>query len=184
MCAIAQKRKSFPSKSYCVVENKGFYERCDLAEFNPFDKTHRPPCRRRAAHFVLVLAWVAFWINTALCPCCETLATTLDTHSDDVAESLSASTHIHNVSDSHKEQPDHRSDSPCGHAVNAEPTINSPYAGIPQAQSDLYLDAVYVNITCQRIALVHSATLAFFDYHPPPPYEGSRLYLQTQRLLI
>ena len=56
MCAIAQKRKSFPSKSYCVVENKGFYERCDLAEFNPFDKTHRPPCRRRAAHFVLVLA--------------------------------------------------------------------------------------------------------------------------------
>jgi hypothetical protein len=45
---------------------------------------------RGFARVILVLAWAAFWFNTALFPCCEVVAAAFGDHSDDVSQSVSA----------------------------------------------------------------------------------------------
>lgn len=132
----------------------------------------------------LVFAWLAFWLNAAFLPCCEAFAAASDDHTDDAAQSVSASAQMHDTSDLHIEHPDHEPDSRCGHTINAEPAINGEYAGVPTARVHLQWDAMYVNVSADHIAAKQSANLALYDYHPPPPPGDFRLYLQTRRLLI
>ena len=129
----------------------------------------------------LVLAWVAFWLNTALFPCCEAFAVEFNDHADDVSHSVPAATQAHHSGETQSESPHHSSDSPCDFTLHAGPVINGEYAGTVTDRIYLESVAIYTAFAVGPPVVNHSAKLAPRDYHPPPRV---RLYLHTQRLLI
>ena len=135
---------------------------------------------RRPARVALVLAWVVFWLNTALFPCCEALAAAFGDHSDSVSHSASASHPAHHSDETHSEQPHHSPGSPCGHSLNATPAINGEYAGLPTDRVHLEWFAMDRSSSVGQPVVNHSEILASREPHPPP----FRLYLRTLRLLI
>lgn len=130
----------------------------------------------------LVMAWAAFWISTALFPCCEALAAVFDDHSNAISHSVAAEQTVHRVHESNSEQPHQHSDSPCGHVLDAGPEINGIYAGPPAHRVDSEWIAIVGPVATGLIKALRSETLARNEYHPPPP--PFRFYLDTQRLLI
>ena len=142
----------------------------------------RPRGRGRAAH-VMVLAWVVFWFNTALFPCCDAFAAAFDHHSDAVSPSVSAAELAHHHDESHSERTSQSPESPCDYALNAGPAIiDGAYVALPTD----HIQLVWVAIATPPVALDlttanHAVNRVPREYHPPPQ---SRLYLHTQRLLI
>ena len=144
--------------------------------------TRRPPGSHGFARAVLVLAWTAFWLNTALFPCCEALAAAFGDHSDDVSQSAAAAQPAHHPDETHSECPHHSAGSPCGHIFDAVPAINAVDAGGATDRFNLEWFAIDVSTVAGLTAVNHSANLAPREYQSaPPPF---RLYLRTQRLLI
>ena len=143
------------------------------------------PRRARGLHgfarLILVLAWTAFWFNTALFPCREAVAGAFGDHPDDVSQSVSAAQPAHHSDGAHSECLHHSPDSPCGYTLNAGPAINEMYAGLPPDRVHLELFAIDVSVVAGLTAVNHSANLASREYQSLPPF---RLYLHTQRLLI
>ena len=127
---------------------------------------------RGFARAILVTAWAAFWLNTALFPCCEVLAAALDDYSNDVSQS---------VSPTDSERTDQSPFSPCEYTVDAGPAINGAYAGLRTDRVDWEGFAIDASVSAGLTAVSDSKNLAPREYHPPPPL---RLYLLTQRLLI
>lgn len=145
-------------------------------------ETRRPLGRRRLTGATLVLAWVVFWLNTALFPCCEALAAAFDGHSNEVSQSASAAQPAHDSDETHSEYPHPGPILPCGDTLDAGPAINAEHAGLQTDRSYLKWFAIDAYSPAGLTVADHSATPAPRDYRPPPsPY---RLYLQTQRLLI
>ena len=143
--------------------------------------TTRPRGRYRSAH-VMVLAWIVFWVNTALFPCCEALAAAFGHHSDTPSQSVSAAQPSHLSDDSHSKRVQRSPESPCENALNAEPaTTNGQSAALPADRFQWVWFAVATSAAPDLRAVNHAVYLALRDYHPPPPF---RLYLHTQRLLI
>ena len=137
--------------------------------------------RFRSAH-VMVLAWVIFWLNTALFPCCDAFAAVLGDHAVSVSQSASAAESAHHSDESHSERPYHSPESPCDYALNAGPAIvDGEYAALPTDRIQLGGFAIDALLVPGLTAVTHAAYLVPRDYHPPPPF---RLYLHTQRLLI
>jgi len=129
----------------------------------------------------LVLAWVVFWLNAALFPCCEALAAAFDDHSGEISQSASVAQPAHH-SDEAPSESHHSPDSPCGDTLEAGPAINGEYAGLQTDRAHLEWLAIDAYSPAGLAAADHSATPARRDYRPPPP--PYRLYLHTQRLLI
>lgn len=127
----------------------------------------------------MVLAWVTFWLNTALFPCCEAFAAAFDDHSDDETQTVSASVHIHDGDEPRSEHSHHNPGPPCSHAFSAGPAINGEYAGLPAYRVELAGYAVLVPRSFIVIALTQSVVLALRDYHPAPPPATVSLYLQN-----
>lgn len=134
------------------------------------------------ARVVLVLAWAAFWLNTAFFPCCEALAAAFGDHPDDVSQSVSAAQPAHHSDETRSECPHHSPDSHCGHTLAAGPVINEVYAGLPTDRVHPEWFAIEVSAAADLTAVNQSAILALREYLSPPP--SARLYLHTQRLLI
>jgi hypothetical protein len=144
-------------------------------------EARRPRGLRGFARVILVLAWAAFWFNTALFPCCEAVAAAFGDHSDDVSQSVSAAPPPHHSDATRSEPLDHSPDSPCGYTLNAGPPLVGEYEGLTPDRSPLEWFAVDVPVTTSLTAVNHSANLALARAAPPP---SLRLYLRTQRLLI
>ena len=143
--------------------------------------TKRPRRRFRSAH-VMVLAWVVFWLNTALFPCCDAVAAMFGDHTVRVSPSASAAHPAHHSDESHSERPHHSPESPCGYALNAEPaTIDGESAALPTDRVQWVWFAVAASAAPDLTTVTYAAYRAPREYHPPPPF---RLYLHTQRLLI
>ena len=143
--------------------------------------TKRPRGRFRSAH-VMVLAWVVFWLNTALFPCCDAFAAVFGDHSGSVTQSASAAQSAHHSDESHSKRPPRSPESPCDYALNAEPaTIDGESAALPTDRFQWVWFAVATSAAPYLTAGNHAAYRAPREYHPPPPF---RLYLHTQRLLI
>lgn len=142
--------------------------------------SRRPLRRCRGARVVLVLAWVVFWVNTALFPCCEALAAAFGGHSDSVSHATSAAEPAHHSDGSHTERQD-QNPSPHCVTLNAEAAIDGVYAAPLTDRVDLDWFASATLVAPGLPAVNHSASLAPRDYHPPPPF---RRYLHNQRLLI
>jgi hypothetical protein len=145
-------------------------------------EARRPRGPHGFARMVLVLAWVAFWFNTGLFPCCEAVAAAFGDHSGDVSQSASAAPPAHHLDEKHSECPHHSPDSPCGHTLDAVPAIAEVYAGLPTDRVHPEWFAIDVFVVAGLTAVNRSTNLAPREHHrPPPPF---RLYLHTQRLLI
>ncbi len=147
--------------------------------------TQRPRSRFRSAH-MMVLAWVVFWLNTALFPCCDTFAAAFaaafDHHSDDASQSVSGAEPTHHSDEAHSERSHHSPESPCDYALNAEPaTIDGESAALPTDRVQWVWFAVAASAAPDLTTVTYAAYRAPREYHPPPPF---RLYLHTQRLLI
>jgi hypothetical protein len=164
------------------------HSRCNLAK--PFSSTRsitgvsdtRLPLRQcKSARMILVLAWVVFWLNTALFPCCEAFAVAFDDHADDVSQSVPAAAQAHHSGETQVESPHHKPDSPCDYTLHAGSVINGEHAGPATDRIQLESVAIYIAFAVWPPVTNRSAKLAPHDFHPPPPF---RLYLHTQRLLI
>ena len=135
---------------------------------------------RGFARRALVLAWVIFWINTALFPCCEAVAAAFDGHSDNVSQSASTAQPAYASDDRHSGRPDRNPDAPCGYTLSAGPTSVGMYALLAPDNSSLEWFAIDTPAAPALIAVSHAEYLAP-SASPPPPH---RLYLRPLRLLI
>ena len=144
-------------------------------------EARQPRGLRGFARVGLVAAWVVFWLNTALFPCCEVAAAVLGGHADNGSQSASAAPPLQHSAATHSEPLDHSSDSPCGYTLISA----SPLAGAHEVQTPdrfpMEWLAVDAPVATRITAVDHSANLAHARAAPPPPL---RLYLRTQRLLI
>ena len=135
-------------------------------------KAGRPRGLRGFARRALVLAWVIFWINTALFPCCEAVAAAFGDHSDDVSQSVSAAQPAHAAGGMHSEPPTHSPSSPCGYTLTAGPTNVGMYATVTIDHSSPEWLASDTPAAPSLTAANHSANLA---PRPTPPTTVSPL---------
>lgn len=141
----------------------------------------RPRGLRGFARVGLVAAWVVFWLNTALFPCCEVAAAVLGGHAGDVSQSVSAVQPAQQPGDRQTGSPVHSPDSRCAYSLSAEPTIAGEYAVPTVDRSPQEWFAVDAPVATGLAAVSHSANLALARTVPP---RSLRLYQRTQRLLI
>ena len=148
--------------------------------------TGLPLRRRKFAHVVLVLAWLAFWLSSVFIPCCEAVAAALDGHAAATSQSVVVQSQTHNSHADVVEPSHHAPASPCGPALNAEPVTNGAHAGLPADRADFICGATNMLDTADHIAVSQSANRRLHDHHlpPRPPPANLSPYLQTQRLLI
>ena len=147
-------------------------------------ETRRPRGLRGFARVGLVVAWVAFWLNTALFPCGEVAAGVLGGHADNGSRSASAAPPPHHSDATHSKLLDHSLDSPCGpcgYTLISGPPLVGEYEVLTPDRSPLESFAVDAPVATSLTAVSHSANLALARAGPPP---SLRLYLRTQRLLI
>lgn len=144
-------------------------------------ETGRPRGLRGFARVGLVVAWVVFWLNTALFPCCEVAAAVLGGHADDGSRSASAAPPLHHADATHSEPLDHSPDSPCGYTPISGSALAGEYEGLTPDRPPLEWFAVDVPVATSLTAVDHSANLALARAVPPP---SLGFYLRTRRLLI
>lgn len=148
--------------------------------------TGLPLGRRKFAHVVLILAWLAFWLSSVLVPCCEAVAASLDGHAAATSQSVVAQSQTHHSNADIVEPPNHAPASPCGPTLNAEPITNGTYAGLPSGRADFICGGTNMLVTASHTSVNQSANRTLHAYHlpPRPPPANLRLFLQAQRLLI
>jgi hypothetical protein len=144
-------------------------------------EARRPRGLRGFARVGLVVAWVVFWLNTALFPCCEVAAAVLGGHADNGSRSASAAPPLHHSDATHSEPLDHGPDSPCDYTLISGPALVGEYEGPTPDRSPLEWFAVDAPVATSLTAVNHSTNLALAQAAPPP---SLRLCLRTQRLLI
>ena len=144
-------------------------------------RTRRPSGHCGSARLVLMLAWVAFWLNTALFPCCEALAAALSNHSDISSQPASGAQSAHHSAEAHVEHVHPSPSSPCKDTVKSVSAIPGAYAQLPTSDFQPEWFAIDGPVASDLKTPDQSAILAPREYQPPPL---SRVYLQTQRLLI
>jgi len=144
-------------------------------------RARQPRSLRGFARVGLVVAWVVFWLNTALFPFCEVAAAVLSEHADNGSQSASAAPQLHPSDATHFEPLDHTPDSACGYTLFSGPPLIGEYEGLTPDRSPLKWFAVDAPVATTLTAVNHSANLALAQAGPP---SSLRLYLRTQRLLI
>lgn len=129
----------------------------------------------------LFLAWLAFWLNTALFPCCEVTAAVLGSHSSNVAQPAGAAPQVDHSETSHSGRPDHDSDAPCGSNLTSVPVVvgesEIPAPDRSHSEKFILIDPLAFNLA----DVFRPANAELIRATPPPP---PRFYERTQRLLI
>ena len=141
----------------------------------------RPRGLRGVARLGLVVAWVAFWLNTALFPCFEVAAAALGGHVDNGSQSASAAPPPHYSDATHSESPDPSPDSLCGTTLISGPPLAGKHQVLTLDRSYLEWLAIDAPVAPSLTAINHSANLPHARAALPPSLP---LYLRTQRLLI
>jgi hypothetical protein len=144
-------------------------------------EARRPRGLRGFARVGLVAAWVVFWLNSALFPCCEVAAAVLGGHADNGSRTASAAPPLHHSGATHSEPLDPSPDSPCGFTLISGPPLVGEYEVLTPDRPPLEWFAVDAPVAASLTTVNHSAILALARTAPPP---SLRLYLRTQRLLI
>lgn len=144
--------------------------------------TIRPRGLRGIARVGLVVAWAVFWLNTAIFPCCESIAAAIGgDHAVEVTQSDTAATHAHAPGGGHFEVPNHDPHSPCEHAVGAGLVLVGEPEVLTSDRFPSHWLAVEEHFAPSLTAALHRPSLALPQADPPPP---PRFHLRTQRLLI
>ncbi len=144
----------------------------------------RPRRLRGFARVGMVVAWVVFWLNTALFPCCEVAAAVLGGHAGNGSPSASAEAPPHHSGAAHSEPFDHSPDSPCGDTLISAPALVGGYEIPTPDRSPLRSPLEWFAIdapVATSLTAVYSANLALAR---AVPSRSLRLCLRTQRLLI
>lgn len=144
-------------------------------------EARRPRGLRGLARVGLMVAWAAFWLSTALFPCCEVAAAILGGHADNGSRTASAAPPLHHSGATYSECLAHSADSPCGHTLISGPPLVGEYEGLTPDRSPLERFAVDAPVATSLIAVNHFANLALARATSPP---SLRPHLRTQRLLI
>ena len=144
-------------------------------------RARRPQGQGGFARVGLVVAWVMFWLNTALFPCCEVVAAVLDGHADHATQTASAEASPHHSGDTHSAPLEHSSGSHCDGALMSGIPLAVEYKGLIPDRSPLEWCAFDAPLATSVTAPFPSAIFALARASPPPYL---RLYLRTQRLLI
>jgi len=144
-------------------------------------EARRPRGLRGFARVGLVVAWVVFWLNTALFPCGVVAAAVLGGHADNGPRSASAAPPLHDSDASHSGPLDHSLNSPCHYTLIPGPLLVGEYEVLTPDRSPLEWFTVDASVATSVTAVNHPAHLALARAAPPP---SLRLYLRTQRLLI
>lgn len=127
----------------------------------------------------LLAAWVAFWLNTALFPCCEVTAAVLGGHAQ--SESQIASPEDPRSDAAHSGAQDHAPNAPCDSARNGGPALVGEHEVLTPDRSPAKAFAAAAPVAASPASGNHSANIALARASPPL---ALRLYLRTQRLLI
>ena len=141
----------------------------------------QPQGLRGFARVGLMAAWVVFWLNTALLPCCEVAAAVSGGYTNNESQSASAAPSLHHSGATQSEPLDHSPDSPCGYTLISASQLAGAYEVLTPDRFPMEWLAVDAPVATRLTAVDHSANLAHARAAPPPPL---RLYLRTQRLLI
>ena len=144
-------------------------------------EARRPRGLRGFARAGLVVAWVVFWLNASLFPCCVTIAAAFGGQAGNDSQSVSSVAPAHHPDEPHSGPPGHSPDSPCAYSLSAGPTIIGEYAVLAADRSPQGWFAVDAPVATSPTAINHVANLALARATPP---RSLRLYLRTQRLLI
>lgn len=136
---------------------------------------------RRFARAGLVSAWVVFWLNSALFPCCEVTAAVLGGHADNASQVASALAPAHHSDAAHSEPLHDSPESPCSDTLTSTPPVAAAYEGLTPDRLTLQWFAVAAPVSAGFADVTHPANFALARAAPPP---SLRLYLRTQRLLI
>jgi hypothetical protein len=142
----------------------------------------RPRGLRGFARVGLVAAWAVFWLNSAIFPCCESIAAVIGgDHPVEAAKSESAASQLHRSGDANSEGPDHGPDTPCEHTLSAEPALVGEPVVLTSDRFPLHWAVLEEHLALGLTTVVHRPSLALPRADPPPL---PRFYLRTQRLLI
>ena len=138
----------------------------------------KPPLRlRRLARVTVVLAWIVFWLNTALFPCCEAVAAGLG--GQPPMQAVSGTHPAHASGETHPDHPDDSHNSPCGVVVSAAPATLGQADVLSAPQPDIVSTAPGAAISLLPAA--DSTSTAIPDPAPPPKVP---LYLRELRILL
>ena len=141
----------------------------------------RPRGRCGFARIGLVMAWLMFWLNAALFPCCEVAAAILGGHAGSGSPITSVALPLHIADATHSDPSDHSPDSPCGDVVFAGLPLASQQEGMTAEWSAPECVAIDAPVVISSPSTDRTTSAALDRDAPPPPL---RLYLRTQRLLI
>ena len=130
----------------------------------------------------LFIAWAAFWLSTALFPCCEAIAAVLaDHHGTVVHQSAEASPHTEMPGEAHHDCPDGSPGTPC-HSLNGS---GSAVVGEPASAS---LDRLAHDVPAMAAVLRPASADGWQTTQAsiprpalPPPLD---FHQRTRRLLI
>ena len=136
-----------------------------------------PSGQRGFARAVVVLAWVAFWLNTAFFPCCEAVAAGFG--GQPAAQAVADAHPAHDSDETHTHHPDQNPHPTCGHIVSAGPTISGPAAVLAAEHPN------FVSIAPDAAVYSLPAAISAFSltaYPAPPPKVP--LYLRDLRIRL
>ena len=139
--------------------------------------TRRPRGQRGFARVVVILAWVAFWANTAFFPCCEAIAASFGDQS--AAQVVSDAHPAHDTDETHTPHPEHSPHPPCGHVVSAAPADFSQAAMLAVEHPELAPITLGATISLLPAA---DRTSRLTAYATPPPKVP--LYLRDLRIRL
>lgn len=143
--------------------------------------TRLPRGRGRFARVALVMAWIAFWLNAAIFPCCEAIAAVVGgDHAIEEAQSNATTPHAHLSGGAHSEGLGHDPYSPCEHALGAEPALVGEQEVLATDRFPLHWVAVEEHFSHGPTVGSHRPSFALPRAAPPP----LGFYQRSQRLLI
>ena len=141
----------------------------------------RPKYSNRVLRAGLIAAWVVFWLNTALFPCCEVTAAILGGHADSAMQSLPSAPSPHHSDSTHSEPLDHGPDAPCGDTLSANPPLAGEQGVRAPERSSVEWFAIDAPVAAGFTSAFRAANFSLARAAPPP---SLRPHLRTQRLLI
>ena len=141
----------------------------------------RPRGLRGVARVGLLAAWVVFWLNTALFPCCAVAATLLTGHAESGSQSAPTPLPPHYSDAANFEPLGYGPDSPCNYTLIPDSPIIAANEVLTPDRSPLQWFAIDAPFATGFIAVHRAADFTLERAPPPPPL---RLYQRNQRLLI
>lgn len=140
-----------------------------------------PRGRGGFARVALVMAWIAFWLNTAIFPCCEAIAAVVGgDHAIEEAQSNATTPHARLSGSAHSEDLGHDPYSPCEHALGAEPALVGEQEVLASDRFPFHWVAVEEYFSHGPTLGSHRSSVALPRAAPPP----LGFYQRSQRLLI